>query len=148
MTFGSNYSVRKAVLEDIPSLKKIVDQHRHQLGFVLRSALQSSIERAEVLVAVDQTNLIVGLVQYRHRKDGQTTLYNIVISHENQGKGIGRSLIDALNSEAKKYGQKNIVLKCPIDLPANDFYHAYGFSPHKTEEGKKRPLQIWSIEIR
>ena len=146
MTFGNDLKIRKAVQDDIPSLKALVDQHRHQLGFVLRSSLQTSIEREELLVAVNLSNSLIGLVQYRHRIDGQTTLYNIVVAPELQGIGIGRSLIDALKSEVKELGQKRILLKCPVDLPSNEFYRIYGFQLIATEEGKRRPLQIWSID--
>lgn len=147
MTFGNNYFIRKANSDDITSLKVLVDQHRYQLGFVLKSALQTSIDRSELFVAVDKNDSLLGFVQYRQRKDGQTTLYNIVVNQEFRGEGIGQNLINALVNEVKESGQKVIMLKCPVDLPSNDFYRLYGFKLVSVEEGKKRPLQIWSLSL-
>jgi hypothetical protein len=40
-----------------------------------------------------------------------------------------------------------IRLKCPLDLPANDFYRHYGFTLTGQELGKRRPLNRWCLPL-
>src|SRR5690606_10426090 len=90
MTSGDNkLSFRKGELKDLDQSKQLVDQHKTELGFVIRGALLKSIESSELLVTIDDDDCLVGFVQYRHRLDGQTTLYNIVVNKANRDRGIG-----------------------------------------------------------
>jgi N-acetylglutamate synthase-like GNAT family acetyltransferase len=147
MISGNNIVIRKGSPDDISEIKKIVDRHRKELGFVYRSALLLSISRGELLAAVDQKNVVLGIVHYRHRLDRNTTLYNLVVTPGFQGFGIGKELIQALILESQKKGQQSIILKCPEDLPSNEFYRGCGFEKITTEQGKKRPLNIWSLDM-
>lgn len=148
MTSGdSNLIFRKGELKDLDQLKQLVDQHKAELGFVIRGALLKSIESSELMVTVDD-DCLVGFVHYRHRLDGQTTLYNIVVRKSNRGSGIGRRLIAALTNEAYKKGQQVIRLKCPSNLSANEFYRRNGFELSSVEEGKLKPLNVWSKELK
>jgi len=149
MTFGDNSGlmVRKAKLADLDEIKLLVDQHKLELGFVVRAALMRSINSSEVMVAISENEKIVGFVHYRHRKDGQTTLYNILVRHDFQGHGVGERLVAELAKEAVVRSQKMILLKCPVELKANDFYRKLGFTLEGTLDGKKRPLNVWRIDI-
>lgn len=139
---------RKATIQDLDSIKILVDQHKTELGFVIRSALEKSIATSELIVAIDnKTSNLAGFIHYRHRKDAQTTLYNIVVNPSYRRQGIGARLIGELKQEAKNLEKEFILLKCPLQLPANDFYHNYGFSSITTENGKKRPLKIWTLNL-
>jgi ribosomal protein S18 acetylase RimI-like enzyme len=134
--------VTKAELSDIDRIKHIADLHRKELGFVRRPALIEAIDRSEVLIAKQNGN-IVGFVEYRHRRDEQTTLYNIAVTLEYRGLGIGRRLIQSLLAEAKERNKKYVSLKCPVDLVANQFYEILGFHLYEIEAGKQRRLKIW-----
>jgi ribosomal protein S18 acetylase RimI-like enzyme len=112
------------------------------LGFVRRPALIEAIDRSEVLLAKQNGN-IIGFVEYRHRQDEQTTLYNIAIVPEYRRLGIGRKLVQVLVAEAIERKKRYISLKCPEDLIANQFYEALGFQLHEVEPGKQRRLKIW-----
>ncbi|MFQ5758745.1 MAG: GNAT family N-acetyltransferase [Candidatus Bathyarchaeia archaeon] len=138
--------VRKATLDDLDVIKALADSHRYELGFVRCAALQRAIEQNEVFVAQNR-QYITGFVDYHHRRDGQTTLYHIGVSPALRGQGIGRSLVMALYEEAQQRGSRTIVLKCPADLPANDFYAALSFHLIGEERSKNRPLRIWSLSL-
>jgi len=111
------------------------------------SALVNSIKRNELVIAVNADGEIVGVVHYRHRKDGQTTLYSIVVDGTFRLKEVGRALLYELKNEAVGKGQKSILLKCPTELEANKFYEAEHFSLVTTDAGKLRPLNIWTLSI-
>lgn len=148
MTSGNNshFSIRKAALDDLDAIKQLADQHREELGFVLRPALEKAITDQELLVA-EAEELIVGFVHYHHRQDLQTTLYHIAVREERRSQGIGRALIEALSIESSKRGRHQILLKCPKNLTANSFYANTGFSLTHAERGKKRELNVWVTHL-
>lgn len=143
MIFGINEIViTKARSTDINEIKQIADLHRRELGFVRRPSLSEAIIRSEIFVA-KKNGSILGFVDYRHRKDRQTTLYNIAVLPQYRNLGVGRKLIEALVAEAKKLDQSCILLKCPEELSANKFYEALRFQLREVEPGKHRRLNIW-----
>ncbi len=147
MTYGvNNWSIRKARETDLENIKRLADRHRQELGFVRRPALLASIKRDEIFVAENGENLI-GFVEYHHRRDEQTTLYNIVVNPEFHQKGIGRQLVQALIDESRLIKKQIILLKCPQDLESNNFYQAMNFFLHSTEDGKHRPLNVWGLNM-
>ena len=105
-----------------------------------------NINRNEVFVITAEEELI-GFVDYRHRRDHQTTLYHILVSPEWQGRGIGRKLIEALRTEAIAKGKSYILLKCPENLDANFFYEGLGFKLDTSENGRQRVLNVWRLDI-
>lgn len=140
------YRVRKAVNRDLDTIKRLADAHRNELGFVMRPALERSIERRELLVA-SEDNGITGFVEYHHRRDRQTTLYHIAVKEELRNRGIGRMLLEALRDEALMEGKEIIRLKCPESLPANNFYARLGWQRTAIEEGKSRSLAVWELPL-
>ncbi|MBN1583854.1 MAG: GNAT family N-acetyltransferase, partial [Anaerolineae bacterium] len=113
-------------------------------GFIVRS--RRGIEPSETLVAEDR-NKIAGFMEYRSWRDHRTTLYHIVVQSDHRQQGIGRRLIEALGSEAHKQGKTLIQLKCPVDLPANEFYESLGFQRADVLPGKNRELVVWQIAV-
>lgn len=147
LTYGDSVvKVRKAVLEDLDAIKQIADAHRNELGFIMRPALQRSIEREELYIAVNGDS-VVGFVEYHHRRDEQTTLYHIAVSPEVRKRGIGTMLVEALKNEALDKGKQLILLKCPLPLPANSFYARLGWQRAAVEQGKSRPLVLWHLPL-
>ena len=142
----SELTIRKAISTDLDVLKSLADAHRHELGFAIRPALVRSIERGELIVAANSTDLIA-FVEYHHRRDAQTTLYHIVVAPDYRRQGIGRRLIERLADEARAAGKEIIALKCPTTLPANDFYARTGWSLAGSEPGKRRLLNLWQLAL-
>lgn len=142
----SDISVRKATLEDLDSVKTLADAHRHELGFVRRSALARAIDRQEIIVAYNHEGF-AGFVEYYSRRDTQTTLYHIAIKPEHRLQGVGQALIEVLKDEAQTKGKDVIRLKCPADLTANRFYERLGFTLASRENNRNRPLNVWELQI-
>lgn len=139
-------TIRKARERDLASIKPLLDAHRHELGFVIRPGLQKRIQANEVLVACDEDN-VIGVMAYHHRRDEQTTLYHIVVALAWRQRGIGRRLIQTLKQEAQRLGKHHIQLKCPRDLPANDFYARLDFQLYEVQDGRKRALNVWRLGL-
>lgn len=136
---GCKAGIRYAKEDDLPEIKRIANQYKNELGFVMLPALKASILKRSLLVAVDTTG-IVGFVNYNPRKDGTQTIYEIAVDRDHRGQHIGAGLIAAVPHPIK--------LKCTVDNPANDFYQAQGFKHAGTEDGRKRRLNLWQLSVR
>lgn len=140
--------VQYARLDDLDAIKRLCDDHRLELGFVMRPTLEAAIQAQEVMVARETVSgLCIGLVHYHHRRDAQTTLYHLVVVQNSRWHGVGRALVFALRDEARSRGKSLIRLKCPESLPANQFYAKVGFAKAATEPGKLRSLNLWEMGI-
>ena len=136
--------IRKATTYDIDAIKHIADANKDTLGFVMRPALLENIEHGWVLVA-ERDSQVIGFVNYRHRRDTQTTIYEICVAQAYRGQDFGSQLIDALQQESKNLGKTYIQLKAIVDIPANRFYARYGFSLRSMEPGKRHALNVWRL---
>lgn len=134
--------VRKPTLNDLDQIKSIADSNRNSLGFVIIGELLFSIEKKWMFV-IDIDSKICGFINYRHRKDDITTVYQICVENQNRGRGYGSLLMDKLVEEAKEYGKKEIRLKSPIKNKSNRFYKNYGFKIIAKEKKKRNTILIW-----
>lgn len=134
--------LRKPTLDDLNQIKSIADSNRDSLGFVIKGEFLFSIKKKWMFV-IDIESKICGFINYRHRKDDVTTVYQICVEDQNRGKGYGSFLMDKLAEEAKKCGKKEIRLKSPIKNESNEFYRNYGFEIISKEKRKQNTILIW-----
>lgn len=146
MTEPCSWIIRKASPDDLVEIKRLCDQHRNELGFVLRPALVASIEANEILVA-DEAGQVIGFVHYHHRRDLSTTIYHIAVATNARRNGVGRTLIEALRYECMQQKRLAIRLKCPTTLPVNEFYKQIGFVLIEVDKGKRRSLNLWLMRL-
>jgi N-acetylglutamate synthase-like GNAT family acetyltransferase len=138
--------LRKANTADLDAIKRIADDNRQALGFIRRSALDSSVQNGWLIVAED-AGQIIGFVNYRHRQDRQTTLYEICVAEPKRRCGVGIALVKALSKESGALGKDRIRLKAPSDLPANIFYRNIGFTLVVPNLVDKRLLNVWETTL-
>ena len=138
------YNIRKAVESDLDVVNALATSHKNELGFVRKVTLTNSIIHQELMLAQIDSQ-VVGFVRYHHRLDMQTTLYDIVVTPNVRLVGIGKALIHSLVREASLLGKQAVVLKCPSELDANNFYRHIGFERLKEDPGKRRSLVIWRL---
>ena len=128
-------SLRFAVEGDLPAIAKIAHQYRDELGYVMMPALRESIARNNLVVGI-RFGQVVGFVNYRARKDGGQTIYEIATHKNHARKGVGQALLCGVPLPIR--------LKCPVDNASNAFYEAMGFTLDRVEEGRKRKLNVWT----
>ena len=148
MTSGksSPWFIRRALPTDLDAIKRIADSRKNELGFVLRPTLAESIARGELLVA-ETDGQVEGFVDFHLRRDKQITLYHIATSVDRQRSGIGSVLIPMLSAGRGDLDGTRGFLKGPADLEANHFYSALGFALQETQNGRKRALNVWTLEL-
>jgi N-acetylglutamate synthase-like GNAT family acetyltransferase len=79
------------------------------------------------------------------RRDGQITIREIIIEQDYQGNGQGKVFLERLK---KVSGAISIFAKCPIDLPANNWYSAQGFELEGIETTSSgRQLKSWRLKL-
>lgn len=118
----------------------LFQQHRDELGFVNRAQC-----RNKNLYTEYKDNHIVGAALVNHCvQKPQTTLYDIAVRKSHRGNEIGSGLITEVANDSP---HKKIVAKCPVNLPANQFYHRTGWQLNAVVEGENRPLSVWEYTI-
>lgn len=131
---GCPAGLRYASEDDISGIKAISNKYKDELGFVNSTALKESIKRNELFVAVINEG-VVGFVNFRHRRDGWHTIYEIAVHPAFRERRIGAALLESVPRPRQ--------LKCTIDNPANEFYQKSGMTLTRTEPGRKRQLHVW-----
>jgi ribosomal-protein-alanine N-acetyltransferase len=143
---AAGVTIGPARADDLDAIKALADAGRAALGFVRRPALAEAIARGELLAA-ERAGEVVGFVEFHRRRDGQVTLYHIAVAPAARRQGVGRAMLDGLVTVARASSAGRILLKCPIDLPANTFYQRYGFQLQETLNGRKRALNVWILPV-
>lgn len=138
--------VRSAGCDDLVSVKRMADAHRNELGYLPAAVFQEAIDAGWLLVAVSDSELI-GFLRFRLRRDHVAVIYDVCVAAHARRQGVGRALIDAVYRQAREHGCCTIELKCPVDLEANDFYRAVGFTHVETLPGKRRALNRWMLDL-
>lgn len=99
--------------------------------------LNESAERGELILVNG------GLCHYHIRRDGQLTIREIIVIPEEQGKGIGKSILDSL----LKMECSSIFAKCPADLISNGWYERMGFEKEGVSETRSgKVINHWRLE--
>lgn len=140
-------TVSYATSQDVSEVKKLADENKHELGFVLRPALREAIADRRILVAICSNGELIGFVHFRHRRDAQTKIYDLCVAQPFRRTQIGARLIRRLAKIAKRRGQIALKLCCPEDLVANKFYSAMGFSMEGIAQGHRRRLFRWMLSL-
>jgi ribosomal protein S18 acetylase RimI-like enzyme len=131
---------RNATLDEVDVIAGIAKFYSKELGFVMKVALRESVARGSLLVATMQGK-IVGFCNYRLKKDGTVTVYEIAVHVSYKRYGIGRGMLDSI--------KQAITLKCPVDnVGAHAFYKRCGFEHVDTVQGRKRELMVWKRGVR
>ena len=124
-----NIIIRFAHKDDSEGAKKVASMCGKELGFVNIATLRQAQENRWLLVASEwnfqyDSDIIIGFVNFRIKKDNTCTLYDIAVKKEYRGKGIGTRLLNYLKRLVYIVGGEGsyIQLKCPIELQANQFY--------------------------
>ncbi len=138
--------VRLAAPEDVDAIDKMNRQAGDVFGFVPKVVLASSLVTHELMVACNGTS-VDGAMRFHHRLDKVTTLYEVVVREERRGNSIGRLLLSTLIKRATDKGHHTLRAKCPNGIAANDFYKALGWECVGLEQGRVRPLLVWSCSL-
>ncbi len=101
--------------------------------------LMQSTEKGE-LILVDG-----GYCRHHLRRDGQITIYEIIVLPNRRDNGIATAMLERLKLID---GAKTIFAKCPANLESNGWYSKVGFNCVGTETTKSgRELNLWQYQL-
>ncbi|MBU6150003.1 MAG: GNAT family N-acetyltransferase [Chloroflexi bacterium] len=141
-------TLRPAAPDDLTGIDALVRQASDVFGFVPRVVIARAIEEGKVLVLTAGDGRLIGAIRFHHRRDGVTTIHEVVVAADARKDGVGRTLVQAVHDAALARGQQSLRAKCPIDALANGFYRATGWERVAIEDGRVRELVVWRLPVR
>lgn len=78
---------------DFKAIIRIANQHRAELGQVLKHNLKTGINENSLLVARNTSGDVIGFILWHRRQDGWSTIYDIAVDRDFAGAGIGQILM-------------------------------------------------------
>lgn len=129
----------------VDEIDSLIRSCRGVFGYISKAAICKSLGEQELFLFYRDGH-VAGFIRFHHRRDGQTTVYEIAVLESYRGVGIGRWLLSKLLVDCEARGQHKIVAKCPADLPSNDWWRWMGFTCVGTIEGK-RDINIWEKKL-
>ncbi len=142
-------SVQKATVADIPLIRQLTFAiwpqtyssiiSKEQIDFMLEqmynpATLQKQIEEGCTFIIVQDDKEPVAFASYNETEPTTWKLNKIYILHSQQGKGIGKFIINYIVEEIKANGAKALQLQVNRQNKAKDFYEKLGFKIIKTAD--------------
>lgn len=136
MLLGRFY-IRHGTTDDAHMCQRMTRQFKDNFGRIHLGSLKEAAQRRSLHIAMLDGNP-VGFVSYRACLDGWQTIYELCITREHHGTGIGRALLYSVPAPIR--------LKTTIDnARANRFYVNAGMKHVGIDPGRKRPLNIYHL---
>lgn len=137
------FEIRNAGLEDIPLIQQLnlqvwpqtyaliltPDQISYMLEMMYSSdslIQQMTIEGCQFIIIYEDGNP-VGFASYAETEPHNWKLHKIYVLPDQQGKGVGKKLIDHIIEQIKKKDGRSLKLQVNRNNKAKDFYERLGF---------------------
>jgi len=155
----SEYQIRAATNQDIPSIKNVVFTSLIEFGLNpdenVKDKDLNDIESSYLsdngffgVVVHTETNLIVGCFGLYHVNDSICELRKMYLLKESRGMGLGKLILDKAIVEAREKHYKKIILETISVLTTAIFlYKQYGFTEIKPKEITARVDQAFELGV-
>ncbi len=132
--------IRKAKLTDVKYIYKLI-LHFSKKGDVIPRPLSELYEKVREFFVAEERDLIIGACALHILWEDLAEIRSLVVSEENQRRGIGKKLIEAAIKEAQELGIPKIFV-----LTTNpQFFKRFGFNEVSKQE---LPQKVWADCIR
>ncbi|MFN4196407.1 MAG: N-acetyltransferase [Caldimicrobium sp.] len=128
--------IRKAKLSDVKYIYKLI-LHFSKKGDVIPRPLSELYEKVREFFVAEEKDLIIGACSLHILWEDLAEIRSLVVNEENQGKGIGKKLVEAAISDARDLGIPKVFV-----LTTNpDFFKKLGFKEVSKQE---LPQKVWA----
>lgn len=140
--------LREASTADLSFVLDLQKRFSNQLGFLPRAAVEWYVSNGRVTIATadgQPAGYILGRPRLRCLPQVQP-LTQTAIDFEAQRRGLGLLLVQHALAEALRDGRSLLQAWCRVDLQANEFWSAAGFTAIAIREpptARARPLILW-----
>jgi amino-acid N-acetyltransferase len=129
--------IRKARISDVPQLQKLINTHADQ-GEMLHRSLNDLYENIrDYFVMENGDEEILGCCSLHIAWEDLAEVKSLVVRQDQQGKGVGKALMQACLDEASELGIARVFALTYVP----GFFAKMGFSP--IDKGEL-PHKIWS----
>jgi N-acetylglutamate synthase-like GNAT family acetyltransferase len=147
-TPASNVTLYKATLDDIPTIKAMIDAaYSKYIELIGRRPAPMSedwtqvIQTHNVLVLKESEQIVGSITTHEDEKANALKIDNLVVDPKVQGRGYGRFLIEHAELEGRERGLPNLTLFTNAKMFENiELYAKLGFAEvdRKVEDGFER----------
>ena len=134
---ANSIHIRAANLQDAPRVKSLLDELEKTISdpLIFDSIFQEYLDDLDVLmyVAADASEGVIGFVSCKgqnllHHQGKVFEIQELIVTAAEQGKGIGRALVEATLHEVRMRGVKSLeVTSNKRRKEAHAFYQSVGF---------------------
>lgn len=132
----SNYTSIRTIAKEVWPIAYGAILSREQLDYMMEmmysvpSLQKQSGEKGNHFILATENDIPVGFAAYEfnYNKKPKTKIHKIYILPNQQGKGIGKELIDFIINKAKERHQKTLILNVNKKNIAIRFYERIGFT--------------------
>lgn len=149
MEKNSNIIICEAMIEDIETIHKLAHEiwptaydeiiSAKQLTYMLKliyskASLQKQFDTGHNFLIVEEDNKAIAFASYNKLKKGIFKLQKIYALPQEQGKGIGKMLINYIIEKIKKENATALLLNVNRNNKAKQFYERLGFKVISEED--------------
>jgi ribosomal protein S18 acetylase RimI-like enzyme len=132
----SNFTAIRAIAKEVWPVAYNSILSKAQLDYMMDmmysiSSLQiQANEKKHRFIVAKEAEIVMGFASYEfnYTKKPKTKIHKIYILPSQQGKGIGKLLVNYISEEAKERHQKTLILNVNKKNVAIRFYEAIGFT--------------------
>ena len=142
-----NITISKLTSAWLEAVDELMKRNSKTLGFLPREALQSYLEKNNVIGAISDDDELVGYLLFGANRD-YFRITHLCVVGEYQGRGIARKLVNELSESVST--QKAIKLNCRRDYPANNLWPKLGFTAVDEKRSRAREehfLTRWNLTL-
>lgn len=140
------FEIRTASLQDIPLIVDLAERSwlptyrdilvKEQLELMFRVIYSPSSLKKQftehTFILLFEENVAKAFASFSGNKDGIVKIQKLYILPQNQGKGMGKFMVDYIAAEAKKIGANTLELNVNRYNTAKVFYEKIGFTIYQT----------------
>jgi len=132
----ATYSIRKARIEDVPTIAALVKVFADQNLLLPRSEASLYPCVRDFFVGVDDAGQVVACGALAIISDGLAEVRTLAVSHDRQGTGLGRRLVEAALEEARDLRMAKVFAL----TRAPEFFERLGFV---RTDMQSLPQKVW-----